>query len=136
LNLHAALCAAQRAPSSIMLLEAAQPSNPWRSLHKGYGISLIMCVVLALSMQASWSLDQCKSCGKNVLSDTTNTDGIGLSAEQCYIPAGWGTEYDPASRQLIANRCSNGTYGSPEALYGLGASPCKVRRSLQSVSTK
>jgi hypothetical protein len=84
-------------------------------------------VVLTCCLQAGWSLDQCKSCGKNVLSDTTSTDGLGLSPEQCYIPAGWGTEYEPSSRQLVAQKCRNGKYGNHEDVYGLGATPCKVR---------
>lgn len=92
--------------------------------HTTQGCQRLMFVCAC--MQAGWNLDPCKSCGKGVLSDPTSTDGLGLSSEQCWILAGWGSSYDPVARQLVATRCGKGTYGSPEAVYGLGAAPCKV----------
>lgn len=51
-----------------------------------------MPTCLGCPLQAGWNRLKCTSCGTNVLTDTTDTGGLGLSADQCYIPPGWGTE--------------------------------------------
>lgn len=59
-------------------------------------------------LQAGWNLNPCKSCGSNVLTDTNPSDGLGLSADQCYIPPGWGASFNDATKQLVAYKCNNG----------------------------
>jgi hypothetical protein len=83
-----------------------------------------LCVVL---LQAGWNLGACQSCGVNVLTDTNAFDGLGLSADQCYLPPGWGSMFDATAKQLVAYRCNNGTYGVATRIYGVEARPCTVR---------
>lgn len=80
------------------------------------------------SYKAGWNKLPCVSCGTSVLTDTSATNGLGLSADQCYIPAGWGSQVD-ASGRLVARQCLLGKYGAPEAIYGVAARPCQVGRS-------
>lgn len=87
------------------------------------------CMVLMLidhhcfGLQAGWTLEPCKSCGVNVSTDTSETDGLGVSADQCFIPAGFGSVLDK-SKRLVAVRCSKGTYGVSERTFGQEARPC------------
>jgi hypothetical protein len=62
-----------------------------------------------------------------VLTDTNLTDGLGVSPDQCFVPAGWGSIID-AKKRLMAIRCSKGSYGVAERTYGLEARPCQVGR--------
>lgn len=82
-----------------------------------------------LCLQAGWSLDPCRSCGVNVPTDTTDSDGLGVSVDQCYLPPGWGS-VDKTGR-LVASRCNNGSYGASERTYGVEAYPCQVRDMVQ-----
>lgn len=72
-------------------------------------------------------MDPCQSCGINVPTDTADSDGLGISADQCYISAGWGSTMDK-SKRLVAVKCSNGSYGISERTYGLEPHPCQVGR--------
>ena len=81
---------------------------------------------MLLPVQAGWGLEPCKSCGANMLTDTSDSDGLGLSADQCYLPAGWGSVIDKNQR-LVAAQCRNGSFGVSDRTYGLEPHPCQVR---------
>lgn len=61
-----------------------------------------------------------------MLTDTSDSDGLGLSADQCYLPAGWGSVIDKNQR-LVAAQCRNGSFGVSDRTYGLEPHPCQVR---------
>lgn len=76
-------------------------------------------------VQAGWGLEPCRSCGVNIATDTSESNGLGISADQCFIPPGFGSGRDKSQR-LVAVRCSNGSYGVSERTYDLEAHPCHV----------
>jgi hypothetical protein len=82
------------------------------------------------SFKAGWNLGTCKACGVNVLTDTNPSDGLGLSADRCYSPPGWGAAINDVNKQLVAYKCNNSSFGVAERTYGLEARPCKVRARL------
>jgi hypothetical protein len=93
-------------------------TQAWRSTHSQF---------CAAVLQDGWGLTPCQSCGANVLTDTSDSDGLGTSPDSCYIPAGWGSVVN-ARKQLIAVQCGNGSFGVPDRTYGLDPHPCQVRR--------
>jgi hypothetical protein len=76
------------------------------------------------SFKKGWGRSPCVSCGVNFRSTAGAT-----SAQQCYIPPGWGTTTArDGSRTLVARKCFNGLYGASEARYGnTRRFPCQVR---------
>ena len=78
-----------------------------------------------VALQAGWGLEPCRSCGVNISTDTSESDGLGISADQCFIPPGFGSVLDKSQR-LVTVRCSNGSYGVSERTYGLEAHTCQV----------
>lgn len=82
--------------------------------------------MLLLCSQAGWGLTPCTACGVNVLTDTSDSDGLGISPDQCYIPAGWGSIVN-SHKQLVAAQCGNGSFGVPDRSYGQEPHPCQVR---------
>ena len=78
--------------------------------------------------------DTCISCGDGLLTDPVPA----TSSDNCYLPPGFGSKLNTNSStavnstevpQLVAERCSNGTYGSCSRSYGLEPHPCQVRHS-------
>lgn len=67
--------------------------------------------------------------------DTSNSGGLGVSADSCYIPAGWGSVLDNKTKHLVAMRCRNGSYGAAETIYGTNSHPCQVGGLTQSELT-
>lgn len=81
-----------------------------------------LCV---LCLQAGWNKLQCTACGTGVLTDVAATNGLGLSADQCVIPPGWGSQID-ANGKLVARQCVHGKYGASQQIYGIQPRPCQV----------
>jgi hypothetical protein len=77
------------------------------------------------SYKEGWGRSACVSCGVKF-----KTDGSlpATSAQQCYLPQGWGSvRARDGSRSLIARKCSNGMYGISQAQHGITKRlPCKV----------
>jgi hypothetical protein len=62
----------------------------------------------ACALQNGWSLEPCQSCGMGLLTDTSNTEGLALSSDQCYLAPGFGSVADATQQQLVASKCDNG----------------------------
>jgi hypothetical protein len=60
-----------------------------------------------------------------MLTNTDATGGLGLSVDQCYLPAGWGSSMNSAGK-LVAKACVKGRYGASEDIYGISPRPCQV----------
>jgi len=73
------------------------------------------------SYKAGWGRQPCVSCGVNFRSLDQAT-----SAQQCYIPAGWGSTQSWKEGGLVATKCMHGLYGS-QPVYGTTRKrPCQV----------
>lgn len=81
-------------------------------------------------LQAGWNKLDCTSCGTNFDTDTSATNGLGLTADQCFIEAGWGSSKDSTGK-LVAKLCQNGHYGASDRIYGNSSHPCLVRLVLR-----
>lgn len=73
--------------------------------------------------KAGWNKLDCASCGTNYQTDTSATNGLGLTADQCFILAGWGSAKDSAGK-LVAKLCVAGRYGVSDRTYGNVSRPC------------
>lgn len=74
------------------------------------------------SYKAGWGREPCVSCGVNFRSP-----GQAMSAQQCYIPAGWGSKQSWKEGGLVATKCMRGMYGASQPVYGTTRKrPCQV----------
>lgn len=88
------------------------------------GAKMIKCPLG--SYKGGWNLSPCVACGVDISTDVSETNGLGLSSEQCITPAGWGTTISAITKKLRAAPCRNGKFGSDSPTYGIHPSPCQV----------
>lgn len=90
---------------------------------QGGGSCMLLCP--DGSFKSGWGRGPCVSCGISFRSVPGAT-----SAQDCYIPAGWGYTAAGAwgdSKALVARKCLQGTYGASQPQYGTAKRhPCQV----------
>jgi hypothetical protein len=72
--------------------------------------------------KAGWNREICQSCGTNYITDADATNGGAKSADECYVPAGWGAVWDGTT--WVANKCPENSYGRSNVTYGLVELDC------------
>lgn len=108
---------------------AADGARTWPLLQNRYvrHASMSVLLLLLLLLQAGWQKSPCVSCGISISTNVTYTDGLGISSDQCFIPAGWGSTLVGTTKQLVAKPCKAGTFGTGDVIMGIVPHPCQVR---------
>jgi hypothetical protein len=67
--------------------------------------------------KSGWNREVCQSCGTSYTTDTDPVTGGAKSADECYVPAGWGAVFTGTT--WVATACPVNSYGRPNVTYGL-----------------
>jgi hypothetical protein len=74
--------------------------------------------------KSGYNTEECQSCGEGLLT----AKEAATAADECFLPAGWGSKTSSINDALVASKCVFGTYGVAAPRYGMSPSPCQVSR--------